>query len=299
MKTQDMMIFGYLMATGLTTGALYALVAIGVVVVFRATGVVNFAHGEMFMIGGFLAWTAHVMFGLPFLVAFAAAVAGTFVLGIITYQTTFRPLASTGNQNAILLAMVGLSFVLKGIARDLWGGRGDYLSFPPLVSPTPVDIFGFMIMSQQLIVLGAAIAVMIGFWLFFRFTRAGKFMQATADNTKAARLVGLRVDRVFMLTFAVGAAIAGAAATLMAPLTLLYPDVGFSLFVKGFAAAALGGLGSIPGAIVGGFLLGVTEQLSANYIATGLQEVAAFILIFLVMIFIPNGLFGTAARRRV
>jgi branched-chain amino acid transport system permease protein len=141
--------------------------------------------------------------------------------------------------------------------------------------------------------------VLIGFWLFSRFTRAGKFMQATADNVKAARLVGLRVDRVFNLTFAVGSDIAGAAATLMAPLTLLYPDVGFALFVKGFAAAAFGGLASIPGAIVGGVVLGVTEQMAANYIATGLQEVAAFILIFSVMIFIPYGLFGTAPRRRV
>jgi branched-chain amino acid transport system permease protein len=294
-----MMIFGYLMATGVTTGALYALVALGIVVVFRATSIVNFAHGEMFMMGGFFAWTAHVMFGLPFVAAFSVAVIGAFALGILVYQVTFRPLARSGDQNAILLAMVGMSFMLKGVAREIWGGKGDYLTFPPLASPNPIDIFGIMIMSQQLIVLGAAIVVMVGFWLFFRYTRAGKFMQATADNTKAARLVGLRVDRVFMFTFGVGAAIAGAAATLMAPLTLLYPDVGFSLFIKGFAAAALGGLASIPGAIVGGFVLGIAEQLSANYIATGLQEVAAFILIFLVMIFIPQGLFGSPLRRRV
>lgn len=294
-----MMIFGYLLATGLTTGALYALVALSLVVVFRATHVVNFATGEMFMVGGFLAWTAYVPLGLPFVLALVVGTAGAFLLGILTYYATFRPLAPTGNQNAILLAMVGLSFLLKGVARDVWGGKGDYLTFPPIVSPTPVDIFGIMVMSQQLIVLGAAVAVLIGFWLFFRFTRAGKFMQATADNVKAARLVGLRVDRVFMLTFAVGSAIAGAAATLMAPLTLLYPDVGFSLFVKGFAAAALGGLASIPGAIIGGLVLGLTEQFAANYIATGLQEVAAFILIFFVMIFIPYGLFGTAPRRRV
>ncbi|MBZ5762231.1 MULTISPECIES: branched-chain amino acid ABC transporter permease [unclassified Rhizobium] len=294
-----MLIFGYLMATGLTTGALYALVALGIVIVFRSTNVVNFAHGEMFMIGGFIAWTAHVAFALPFVVAFVIAIAASFVVGALSYQFAFRPLMRASNLNGVLLAMIGVSFMLKGIARDVWGGKGDYLTFPPLMSPRPIQFGGIMIMSQQLVVLGAAVAVMLAFWLFFRFTRAGKFMQATADNPKAARLVGLRVDRVHMYTFGIGAAIAGAAATLMAPLTLLYPDIGFNLFIKGFAAAVLGGLASVPGAIVGGFLLGVIEQLSSNYISTGMQDVAAFLLIFLVMIFIPGGLFGSPIRRRV
>jgi branched-chain amino acid transport system permease protein len=294
-----MLVLGYLLTTGLTTGALYALVAMGIVIVFRGTNVVNFAHGEMFMIGGFLAWTCHVALGLSFLISMTLAVGGSFLLGLLTYQIAFRPLIGLNNLNSLLLAMIGISFILKGIARNLWGGRGDYLSFPPLASPTPIDIGGIMIMSQQLIVLAAAITVMVGFWLFFLYTRVGKFMQATADNTKAARLVGLRVERVHMLTFGVGAAIAGAAATLMAPLTLLYPDMGFALFIKGFAAAVLGGLTSIPGAILGGFLLGVTEQLAGNYIATGLQEVAPFVVILLVMCFIPQGLLGAARRRQV
>jgi branched-chain amino acid transport system permease protein len=294
-----MLVLGYLLTTGLTTGALYALVAMGIVVVFRGTNVVNFAHGEMFMIGGFLAWTCHVALGLSFLISMTLAAGGSFLLGFLTYQIAFRPLIGLNNLNSILLAMIGVSFILKGIARNLWGGKGDYLSFPPLASPTPIDIGGIMIMSQQLIVLAAAIAVMVGFWLFFLYTRAGKFMQATADNTKAARLVGLRVERVHMLTFGVGAAIAGAAATLMAPLTLLYPDMGFALFVKGFAAAVLGGLTSIPGAILGGFLLGVAEQFAGNYIATGLQEVAPFVVILLVMCFIPQGLLGAVRRRQV
>jgi branched-chain amino acid transport system permease protein len=294
-----MLVLSYLITTGLTTGALYALVALGIVVVFRGTNVVNFAHGEMFMIGGFLAWTCHVALGLSFLPSIVLATGGAFLLGLLTYQIAFRPLIGLNDLNSILLAMVGVSFVLKGIARNLWGGKGDYLSFPPIASPAPIDIGGIMIMSQQLVVLAAALAVMAGFWLFFRYTRAGKFMQATADNTKAARLVGLRVERVHMLTFGVGAAIAGAAATLMAPLTLLYPDMGFALFVKGFAAAVLGGLTSIPGAILGGFLLGVAEQLAGNYIATGLQEVAPFVVILLVMCFIPQGLLGAARRRQV
>ena len=124
-------------------------------------------------------------------------------------------------------------------------------------------------------------------------------MQATADNPKAARLVGLRIDRVYMYTFGIGAAVAAISAVLMAPLILLNPDMGFSLFIKGFAAAVLGGLNSIPGAIVGALILGLTEQLAAGYIDPGLQEVAAFIVIFLVMIFIPTGIFGDKRMRKV
>jgi branched-chain amino acid transport system permease protein len=293
------MYFGYLFATGLTTGAIYALVALGIAIVYRATNVVNFAHGEMFMLAGFFAWSAHVTFGLSYLASLAVAVSATFVLSLAIYRLAFRPLMSLRDPNPILLVMIGLSFVLKGIAREVWGGKGDYLTFPPLVSPVPVQIGGIMVMSQQLVVLAAAFAVMIVLLAMLRYTRAGKFMQATADNAKAARLVGLRVDRVYMYTFGVGAAVAAVSSVLMAPLILLSPDMGFALFIKGFAAAVLGGLTSIPGAIVGGLVLGVVEQLAAGYIESGLQEVAAFVVIFVVMIFLPTGLFGLKDVRRV
>lgn len=289
----------YLVATGISTGALYALVALGIVVIYKATQVVNFAHGEMFMLGGFFAFTFHVMLGWPYLPSFALAVALAFAVGIAVDRIAFRPLMQRQTLVSVLLVMIGLSFVLKGVARWLWGGKGDYLTFPPLISPEPLSFGGIMVMSQQLVVLGAACAVMIVFALFFKLTRAGRFMQATADNPKAAKLVGLRTDRVYMYTFGVGSAVAAAAAVLMAPLTLLYPDIGFMLFIKAFAAAVLGGLTSIPGAVVGGFLIGIIEQLAAGYLHTAMQEVAAFIVIMIVMIFIPTGLFGLGRLRKV
>ncbi len=289
----------YLVATGISTGALYALVALGIVVIYKATEVVNFAHGEMFMLGGFFAFTFHVMLGWPYLPSFALAVALAFAVGVAVDRIAFRPLMQRRTLVSVLLVMIGLSFVLKGVARWIWGGKGDYLTFPPLISPEPLSFAGIMVMSQQLVVLGAACAVMIVFALFFKLTRAGRFMQATADNPKAAKLVGLRTDRVYMYTFGVGSAVAAAAAVLMAPLTLLYPDIGFMLFVKAFAAAVLGGLTSIPGAVVGGFLIGIIEQLAAGYLHTAMQEVAAFIVIMIVMIFIPTGLFGLGRIRKV
>lgn len=291
--------FLQLVVTGIAQGSIYALVALGMTILIRATGIVNFAHGEMFMIAGFLAWTAHVTFKLPYLASLVVSVLLTFIVSLVVYRGAYKPLMKHKDLNPILLVMIGLAFVFRGVARDIWGGKGDHLTFPPLVSPEPIQFAGVMVMSQQVVVLGAAVAVMILFLLLLRYTRAGKFMQATADNAKAARLVGLRIDRVYMYTFGIGAAVAAVSAVLMAPLILLSPDMGFSLFIKGFAAAVLGGLNSIPGAIAGAIILGLTEQLAAGYIDPGLQEVAAFLVIFLVMIFIPTGLFGGAQMRKV
>src|SRR6476661_6281085 len=234
-----MLMFSYLMATGITTGAFYALVALGIVIVYKSTEVVNLAHGELFMVGGMLAYTCYVMAGMHYLLSLLLAVGGAFVVGIL------------------------------------------------------------MIMSQQLVVLLAAVVVMAGFAVFFKRTRAGKWMQATASNPKAALLCGLRIDRIYMYTFAVGAAVAGAAGVLMAPLTLLYPDVGFVLFIKGLAAAVLGGITSVPGAVVGGLLLGLIEQMAAGYVHSSIQDVVAFLVIMFALSFLPTGLLGVRGARKI
>ena len=221
----------YLLIGGLTSGALYALVALGIVLVYKATGTINFAHGEFLMIAGFLAYTLYAILGLPYAVAMGGAVVLGFILGALAERIAFRPLMRA-NMVSLVLATVGMSFILKGTGRTLWGGRGDYLAFPPLFSPDPIIIGDIILVPQQLVVLAGAAIVMSVFAVFFRMTRVGKTMQATADNPKAARLVGVRVERVHMLAFGVGAAVAGAGAVLMAPITLLYPDIGFSLFIK-------------------------------------------------------------------
>ena len=147
--------------------------------------------------------------------------------------------------------------------------------------------------------LGGALACMAAFAAFFNLTRAGKTLQATAENAKAARLVGIRMERVYAFTWGVGAAAAGAAAALMAPLTLIYADIGAVLLVKAFAAAVLGGLGSLPGAVLGGITIGIVENLAGGYLHTSLQEVSAFMVIMLVLIAHPSGLLGAAPVRRV
>lgn len=293
-----MLLFSYLLMSGVTTGALYALVALGIVVVNKATGVINFAQGEFFMFSGFVAWMLHVQMGIGYPFAFLLAVAVGFGLGCLTDRIAFRPLAKT-DVVSLVLATVGIAFVLKGLARMIWGGKADYLAFPPITSPEPVMIGNVMVIPQQLAVLAGTAVIMVTFAAFFRLTRAGKMMQATADNAKAATLVGIRVDRIYTLAFGTGAAIAAAAAVLTAPLTLLYPDIGFMFFLKGFAAAVLGGLTSLPGAVAGGLIVGVVESLAGGYIHSSVMEVSPFVVIMIVLVLRPTGLLTFHRTRRV
>jgi len=291
-------LLAYLLVSGVTTGSLYALVAMGLVVVHKATGVVNFAHGKLFMLGGFFAYTLHVLAKVPYVPALLLSVGSTLLLGVLTERIAYRPLMRAPTVS-LVLAAVGFSFVLKGAAREIWGGQADYIPFPPLVRAEPIAIGDVLLIPQQLVVLAAAIVCMIGFTLFFNFTRAGKVLQATAENAKAASLVGIRIQRVYAFTWGVGAAVAGAAAALMAPLTMIYPDLGAVLLVKAFASAVLGGFGSLPGAVVGGVTVGVVENLAGGYLHTSFQDVSAFVVIMLVLIVRPTGLFGARGVRRI
>lgn len=287
----------YLLTSGLTSGALYAMVAIGLVVVYRSTGHINFAHGELFMMGGFFAYSMITLLGFPYLLSMVLAVVLSFLLGVLSDRAVYRPLMKAPG-TTIVLATVGFSYLLKGIARFFWGGKGEYLSIKAIVDPTPLFIWGMPVLPQQLVVLGGALICMTAFIAFFRWTLAGKMMQATAENATAAYLVGIRVERVFTWTWGAGAAVAGAAAVLMAPLTLLTPDIGFNLLIKAFAATILGGLGSMGGAVVGGFIVGITESLAGGYIDSSLQEVSAFAIIMAVLMLRPSGLFGAYGIRR-
>jgi len=290
------MLFSYLLMSGVTTGALYGLVALGFVVVNKATGVINFAQGEFFMFAGFIAWMLHVQLGIDYFLTFALAVAFGFMLGCLTDRIAYRPLDKT-DVVSLVLATVGTAFVLKGLARLIWGGKADYLAFPPITSSDPIMLGNVMVIPQQLAVLAGTAAILVVFTLFFRLTRTGKMMQATADNARAAALVGIRTDRIYTLAFGIGAAIAAAAAVLTAPLTLLYPDIGFAFFLKGFAAAVLGGLNSLPGAVLGGLIVGIAESMAGGYIHSSVMELSPFVVIMVVLTLRPSGLFGSRMRR--
>jgi branched-chain amino acid transport system permease protein len=287
----------YLLTSGLTTGALYALVALGLVLVYRATTHINFAHGELFMMGGFFAYSLIKFAHFPYFAALLLTIPLTFILGVISDRVVYRPLIRAPGLT-LVLATVGFSYLLKGIGRFFWGGQGEYLSIPAIIDPAPIFVSGIPILPQQLVVLAGAVALMAVFGLFFRFSTAGKMMEATAQNQMAAYLVGIRVKDVYTLTWGASAALAGAAAVLMAPLTLLTPDIGLNLLLKAFAATILGGLGSMTGGVVGGLLVGVSESLAGGYIDTALQEVSSFIVIIAVLVIRPTGLFGGRKMRQ-
>lgn len=290
------MLIAYLLASGLSSGALYALVALGLVLVFRATGHMNFAHGELFMLGGFVAYSIHVALGLPFIVALACAAAAGFAVGVTSDRLVYRPLMNAPGLS-LILATIGLSFLIKGIGRWAWGGLGEQVPFPHLISPMPVWLAGVPIFPQQAVVFAASLALMAAFALYFRFSLAGKTMEATAENRRAAFLVGIKVEKVYTLSWGIGGMIAAVAAVLMAPLTALSPDIGFGLLLKAFAATVLGGLGSMTGAVIGGLAIGVIESLAGGLIHTSLQQVAAYIVVFLTLTLRPSGLLGASPGR--
>lgn len=291
-------LLAYLLASGITSGALYALVAVGLVICYRTTGHINFSQGELFMIGGFLAFTFHVLFDLPYVLSLVLAVISGGLLGLITDRVVYRSLIKAP-PIAMVVATIAFSFILKGIGRYFWGGQGDIVPFPPIADPSPVMVLDIPVFPQQLVVLLCAVASMAVLTLFFRATRSGKVMQATAESPRAAFLVGIRVERVYSLTWAVSAAMAALAAVFMAPLTQLTPDIGLNLLLKAFAATILGGLGNMPGAIAGGFLVGIGENLAAGYIDSSAQDAAAFVTIMIVLVVRPTGLFGVRGVREV
>jgi branched-chain amino acid transport system permease protein len=292
------MLLAYVIASGITTGALYALVAVGLVICYRTTGHINFSHGELFMVGGFMAFTLHVLLGVPYIPSLILAVLGGACLGLISDRLVYRPLIAAPAM-AMVVATVALAFVLRGLARLLWGGQGEYVPFPPIVDPSPLMIGPIAVFPQQVVVVASALFCMALVTLFFRWTRAGKTMKAVAESPRASYLVGIRVERVYGMTWTLSAALAAVSAVFMAPLTQLTPDIGFGLLLKAFAATILGGLGNMPGAVVGGFVVGLSEAFAAGYISSSVQDVMAFIIIMLVLVLRPTGLFGSNEPREV
>ncbi len=285
-----------LLVAGLANGSLYALVALGLVLIYKTQDVVNFAHGEILMAGAFIGFSAYTFLHLPYGWSLVAAVLLGGLLGAVIERVAFRRVA---NQHHITLAMVtvGLSVLMKGLARIPFGR--DINTYPPAFKADRVVLWGIPISPQHLLTIAMAASLAVALYLFFRFTALGKKMRATQQTIVGAQLVGINTGNVFASTWALAAMIGAAAGVLAAPLSLLYPDMGTNFLLKGFAAAVLGGFESVPGAIVGGFIVGVVEMLFGGFVSTVFQQVSAFFIIILVLFLKPDGLFGRRALARV
>jgi branched-chain amino acid transport system permease protein len=280
--------------SGLAAGAIYASLALALVMIYRATDLVNFAQGEMAMFSTYIAWTL-VNAGLPFWGAFIITLLASFLGGMAIERVVIRPV-----ENAPVLAAVVVTIGLALIFNSLAGWIYSY-TVQDFQSPFPDrPLFGALITTRDLGVIGVTLVMLFLLFAFFRFTATGLAMRAAAQNPASARLCGIRVGRMLAIGWGLAAAIGAAAGVMVAPVLFLDPNMMGGVLVYAFAGALLGGITSPVGAVIGGLIVGVTENLVGTYlIASQLKLTVAFALIILVLVFRPNGLFGTAILRRV
>ena len=281
--------------SGVTVGAVYALVALGFTIIYNASDVVNFAQGEFVMLGGMITVFAHAA-GAPLPLAALAAILATAALGVAMNKLTIEP-ARGAPVVSLVIITIGVSILIRGAAQLIFDKQIH--TFPAFSGDDPIRILEATILPQSLWVIGGAIAVFVGLWLFFTRTLLGRAVLATSNNRLAAQLVGINTPFVMTLSFAMSAGIGALAGVLVTPITMTSYDVGLAFALKGFAAAMLGGMGNPKGALVGGFLLGVLEGLTAGYISSQYKDAAAFIVILAVLFFLPQGLFGRKSTDRV
>ena len=281
-------LFQYII-TGITVGSLYAMVAIGFNIIYNVTEVINLAQGEFVMLGGLVMVFMHVALGVPLAIAFCLTVVLVTVVGILLDRLAIRPIRNP-SVLTLIISTIAASIVIKGAAMLIWGK--DPYDLPAFSGRTPLIMGGASVQPQYLWVIGFLIVVAVGLTWFFNKTIIGKAMNACADNPNAARLVGINVQHMVLLSFALSAAIGAVAGITMTPIALMEYDRGAMLAVKGFGAAILGGLGSFPGAICGGLMLGLIESLGAGLLSSGYKDAYALIVLLAVLFLRPGGIMG-------
>ena len=285
-----------LAVSGLFLGAIYALIALSMTALFRATTIVNFGHGDLVMGGAFIAFIGVTVFKLPYVLAALVSLVVMFIVGVAIQRFLMQPMAR-GPHLSLAMMTVAFGYFIHGVARYFWGR--DIFPMPPVLSSRPLEILGVVVTSDELLLFGVVIVLMMLFFGVFYGTRTGKLMQAIFQTERGAALVGVNVLAFHRIMWGVAAAMAAVAGVLVAPVTLLHPDMGAGLLIRGFAAATLGGFGSFGGAVVGGLVLGVLEQVTGGYISTVLIDITAYLVIVAVLIVRPSGLFGAPITRRV
>jgi branched-chain amino acid transport system permease protein len=287
--------FVQFLLSGITIGSTYALAALGFSIIYNASGVINFAQGEFIMLGGISA-AVLVASGVPLPLAILLAVAIAGIIGLIVEKLAIEP-AKNAEVVTLIIITIGASLLLRGLVQ-VWLGKGTR-ALSPFSGERPLEILGATMLPQSLWVLGVTLAVVIALAWFFNRTLFGKAMLATSHNKLAAQLVGINTKLILMASFGLAAALGAVGGIIIAPITNTSYDIGVMLGLKGFVAATLGGLGSGMGAVAGGVLLGVVEAMTAGYISSAYKDAVPFVLILLVLFFMPRGLFGAKVTERV
>jgi branched-chain amino acid transport system permease protein len=282
--------------SGLSTGAIYALIGIGFSIIYNATGIINFAQGEFVMLGGMLTLLFLETLQLPLWAAIPCAIGASTIGGLLFERLAIRPLRKPTPINLVIIT-IGGSILFRGLAMLAWGK--DTHAIPPFSGDSPISISGATILPQHLWILGITLLIIAANKFYFYHTISGKAMRACSYNRRAAGLVGIDVRRMVLFSFIISSAMGAVAGIIVAPLTMTAYDVGVMLGLKGFCAAIIGGMSSGVATVVGGLILGVLESLGAGLISSGYKDAIAFIILLLLLFLRPQGLFGKAESERV
>jgi len=286
-----------LSVAGVAQGCVYALVALGFVLIYKATETVNFAQGDLMMLGAFFALTSSVIMGWPYWATILFAVAIMAVVGMLLEKVVLRPVLGQPAFTVVMIT-IGVGYVLRGVVTMIPGWGTDTYTLPTPFSEGVVKFGGIIFGVQQLAVICMTAALCAALYVFFRYAKLGVAMQATSQNQLAAAYMGIPVRRVNMLVWGLSAGVATFAGILLAPVTFVHSNMGF-IGLKAFPAAVVGGFGSVPGAIVGGLIIGMVEALAGFYLPEGFKDVAAYVVVLVVLLIKPSGIFGETARKKV
>ncbi len=288
--------FLQLTLSGLAQGAIYALVALSLTVIYRATTIVNFGHGDFVMAGAFVVYVLVIYVGLHYVPAAVLAILILFVFGIGISRGFIDPIKA-GPHIGFAMMSISLGYVLRGGARTLWGR--EVFPMPRVFDMEPIFIGGVVITGDALFICGIVAVLLVVFFLVFYRTTIGTIIQAVYQSERGATLIGVNVRAFHESMWGVGLALGAIGGILIAPISLLHPDLGAAFLIRGFAAMTLGGFGSLGGAVVGGLLLGVAEQYFGAYINTALIDITAYLVIVAVLVIRPAGLFGKTVTVRM
>ena len=286
------------LVNGISLGSIYALIALGYTMVYGIVKLINFAHGDVFMVGAFIGFYAITIMNLSFFPALLLAMVACAIFGVLIERIAYKPLRNA-TRIAALITAIGVSLLIENGMIRIRGAQPE--AYPKNVLPTEyIDILGVTIKSQSLMILGVSIFLMIVLQFVVHKTKIGRAMRAVSFDADAARLMGINVNNTISATFAIGSALAGAAGVIFGTYyTKIEPLMGVMPGLKAFVAAVLGGIGIIPGAMVGGLLLGVVEALVSAFGLSLWRDAAAFVVLILILIFMPQGLFGKNRREKV
>ena len=276
-------------ASGILIGGVYALVGIGLTIIYGVMRVINFAHGELLMIGMYLTWMIFTWLGVDPFVSIALVIPLTFLFGAFLQKTLINRVLDALPQNQILLT-IGVGLIISNVVMLIF--TSDYKIITTAYSSSTLNFAGLRLSTPLVISLAITTAITTILYLFLLRTDTGQAIRATAQDRDAAQLMGINVKRMSLLAFGIGTALAGTAGALVSPTYYIFPQVGGAFTLKAFVIVVLGGMGSVVGATLGGIIIGVTESLAAVYISSGMKEVFVYVLFLLVLLFKPSGLLG-------